>query len=94
MAATVACPHPLRPLRVRSSALAFGARDCRKALPTGVLTVPCALDQEKWNIKDTSTNGTFVNGTRVAKNGVLPLAPGDLVRLSQPQGNDPSKLLE
>ena len=50
--------------------------------------------QRAWSIKDTSTNGTFVNGARVPKNGVLPLVAGDMVRLSQPQGNDPSKLLE
>ena len=47
-----------------------------------------------WSIKDTSTNGTFVNGVRVPKNGRLPLVALDLIRLSQPQGNDPTKLLE
>lgn len=44
-------------------------------------------------LEDTSTNGTLVNGERVAKHGSVPLAEGDKVQLSFNAGGDESVLL-
>ena len=44
-------------------------------------------------IEDTSTNGTLVNGQRVAKHASVPLAEGDKVQLSFNAGGDENVLL-
>ena len=44
-------------------------------------------------IEDTSTNGTLVNGERVAKHASVPLAEGDKVQLSFNAGGDENVLL-
>ena len=44
-------------------------------------------------IEDTSTNGTLVNGERVAKHASVPLAEGDKVQLSFNAGGEESVLL-
>lgn len=47
-----------------------------------------------WHVEDTSTNGTFVDGVRVPKNGSLPLPLGALLRLSNVAPRDPCSVLE
>lgn len=44
-------------------------------------------------LEDTSTNGTLVNGERVAKHASVPLAEGDKVQLSFNAGGDENVLL-
>ena len=51
------------------------------------------VSQSTWLIKDTSTNGTFVNNTRVGKGNEAPLRVGDVLRLSQAVG-EKNKLIE
>lgn len=41
-----------------------------------------------WFIKDSSTNGSWVNGERVQKGKSVTLAEGDLLRLSSGQPQD------
>ena len=49
--------------------------------------------QDTWLVKDTSTNGSFVNNVRVGKGNEAPLKVDDVLRLSQAVG-EKNKLIE
>jgi len=49
--------------------------------------------QGTWLVKDTSTNGSFVNNVRVGKGNEAPLKVNDVLRLSQAVG-EKNKLIE
>lgn len=42
---------------------------------------PAAL-QDQWLVRDTSTNGTFINGIKIGKDKTAVLRPGDRLGLS------------
>ena len=43
-----------------------------------------------WTVRDTSTNGTYLNDTKIGRDQTVPLREGDRLRLS----NAPSEVLE
>ena len=71
---------------------AAAAHSCLLSGMPHIQHVFCIL-QGTWLIKDTSTNGSFVNNVRVGKGNEVPLKVNDVLRLSQAVG-EKNKLIE
>lgn len=68
----------IQPFRIEHSEKISG-KHCQLLLDPGTLRV---------HLKDTSTNGTFVNGTRLGKKRSVELHSGDVVALTKPDSLD------